>query len=106
METQRGVRQWFRLDNAAKLYPAISSVQWTSMFRLSFVMTGAVSPQRLEDAVNQVLPLLSRLSRPPSQGTVLVLPGGESATAFMLPRMWDILARRWAGERTAATFSG
>lgn len=56
METQRGVRQWFRLDNAAKLYPAISSVQWTSMFRLSFVMTEAVSPQRLEDAVNQVLP--------------------------------------------------
>lgn len=56
MEAQRGVRQWFRLDNAAKLYPAISSVQWTSMFRLSFVMKEEVSPQRLEEAVNQVLP--------------------------------------------------
>ena len=56
MEAQRGASRWFRLDNAAKLYPAISSVQWTSMFRLSFVMDETVTPQRLEEAVNQVLP--------------------------------------------------
>lgn len=56
MEAQRGVSRWFRLDNAAKLYPAIASVQWTSMFRLAFVMDEEVSPQRLEEAVNQVLP--------------------------------------------------
>ncbi len=56
MEAQRGASRWFRLDNAAKLYPAISSVQWTSMFRLSFVMDETVAPQRLEEAVNQVLP--------------------------------------------------
>lgn len=54
-ETQRAPRLWLRLDNAAKLYPAIASVQWTSMFRLSFVMREQVVPTVLEEAVNQTL---------------------------------------------------
>ena len=54
-ETQRAPRLWLRLDNAAKLYPAIASVQWTSMFRLSFVMKEQVVPTVLEEAVNQTL---------------------------------------------------
>lgn len=55
-KTQHGPRPWFRLDNAAKLYPAIASAQWTSMFRLSFVMKEPVCAEKLETAVNQVLP--------------------------------------------------
>lgn len=46
---------WFRLDNAAKLYPAIRTGRWQSMFRLSFDMTEDVDPQTLEKAVHQTL---------------------------------------------------
>ena len=51
-----GGDHWFRLDNAAKLYPAIENSKWSSLFRVSMVMGDQVDASRLELAVNQVLP--------------------------------------------------
>ena len=49
-------KRWFKLDNAAKLYPAISSFRWSSVFRISVELTEAVDPKRLQQAVDSVLP--------------------------------------------------
>ncbi|MBO5102597.1 MAG: hypothetical protein J6C13_00725, partial [Clostridia bacterium] len=34
----RNIREnWFKLDNAALIYPAIGSAQWNSVFRMSVI---------------------------------------------------------------------
>ena len=49
-------KRWFKLDNAAKLYPAVSTAQWSSTFRVSAELEETVDPARLQKAVNRVLP--------------------------------------------------
>ena len=49
-------KRWFKLDNAAKLYPAVSNDRWSSTFRVSAELTEEVDPERLQKAVNRVLP--------------------------------------------------
>ena len=48
-------KRWFKLDNAAKLYPAVSNAQWSSIFRVSVELNEAIDPDRLQKAVNHVL---------------------------------------------------
>ena len=47
---------WFKLDNAGKLYPAISTARWSSAFRISAELTEPVDPQRLQQAADRVMP--------------------------------------------------
>ncbi len=47
---------WYPLDNAGKIFPAVSKDSRSSVFRLSFYLNEIVDPKRLEDAVNDVLP--------------------------------------------------
>lgn len=47
---------WFKLDNAAKLYPAIANSRWMSVFRMTAELEENVDPQRLQQAANLVLP--------------------------------------------------
>ena len=49
-------KRWFKLDNAAKLYPAISSFRWSSVFRISVELTETIDPKRLQQAVDSILP--------------------------------------------------
>ena len=49
-------KRWFKLDNAGKLYPAVSSFRWSSAFRMSVELTEAVDPKRLQQAVDNILP--------------------------------------------------
>lgn len=49
-------KRWFRLDNAAKLYPAVSTSRWSSIFRVSAELTENVNPALLQEAVDHVLP--------------------------------------------------
>lgn len=44
---------WFKLDNAAKLYPAIANRSWMSMFRLTAELTEDVNPQVLQQALDE-----------------------------------------------------
>ena len=48
-------KRWFKLDNAAKLYPAVSNAQWSSTFRVSVELYETVDPDRLQKAVNHAL---------------------------------------------------
>jgi NRPS condensation-like uncharacterized protein len=43
--------KWYRLDNAAKLYPAIKSRKWTAVFRVSLTLTETVDREVLQQAL-------------------------------------------------------
>lgn len=47
---------WYHLDNAAKVFPAVSKNSRSSVFRLSFYLNEVVNNNILEAAVNEVLP--------------------------------------------------
>lgn len=47
---------WFRLDNAAKIYPALNRARNASVFRMSMRLTETVDPSRLQQALVRVLP--------------------------------------------------
>ena len=49
-------KRWFKLDNAAKLYPAISTDRWSSTFRVSAELNEPVDPDRLQQAADRVMP--------------------------------------------------
>lgn len=72
---------WFRLDNAALIFPAVRRRDWTNAFRVSATLNEPVQPEILQRAVDMLLPrfpsvyvclrkgmfwyYLQRLSRPP-----------------------------------------
>lgn len=47
---------WYPIDNAGKIFPAVSKHNRSSVFRLSFYIKDIVDPIILEKAVNEVLP--------------------------------------------------
>lgn len=49
-------KYWYKLDNAGKIFPAVSKDSRSNVFRLSFYLDDIVDPIILEDAVNKVLP--------------------------------------------------
>ena len=49
-------KQWYKLDNAGKLYPAIANARWSSVFRLSAELNEMVDPLLLQKAADRVLP--------------------------------------------------
>lgn len=48
-------KQWMKLDNAAKIYPAVKSRTWTALFRLSAELTDPIDPQLLCRALSSTL---------------------------------------------------
>lgn len=46
---------WYKLDNAAKIFPGQNSSTWSNIFRLSMVLTHKIAPVLLERAVEQTL---------------------------------------------------
>lgn len=48
-------KDWFRLDNAAKIYPAARNNRWNSVYRMSAVMREPVQPQLLQQALEEIL---------------------------------------------------
>lgn len=49
-------RQWFKLDNAGKLYPAVATSRWSSIFRVSCDLKAPVDAERLQRAADLTLP--------------------------------------------------
>ncbi|MBQ6655578.1 MAG: hypothetical protein IJM79_08685 [Erysipelotrichaceae bacterium] len=47
--------KWFKLDNAAKIYPPVLNGQWAAMFRLSADLTEDIDPAILKQAQERVL---------------------------------------------------
>lgn len=47
---------WYKLDNAAKLYPALKSAYRTNVFRVSVLLKEKVDPEILNEALKKVIP--------------------------------------------------
>ena len=79
MEVESGLRRkrWFKLDNAAKLYPAVSNDHWSSTFRVSADLYELIDPDRLQKAVNHVLKRFPSIQVP--------LPARDSMFGPLLP---------------------
>ena len=50
--SQERMLRWLRLDNAAKIYPAARSQNWSNIFRLSATLTEPVDPAVLQSALD------------------------------------------------------
>ncbi len=48
--------RWYRLDNAAKIYPAIQNRRHVSIFRVQAVLRHDIDPERLQRALDKTLP--------------------------------------------------
>ncbi|MDD4140656.1 MAG: hypothetical protein PHX81_10575, partial [Eubacteriales bacterium] len=49
-------KTWYRLDNAAKIYPAIMRTRHTTVFRLAALMREPVNPDQLQQALDMTMP--------------------------------------------------
>ncbi len=47
-------KNWYRLDNAAKIYPAVRTRSWSGNFRLSINLTEEIDPIILQQALNDL----------------------------------------------------
>ena len=45
-------KKWYKLDNAAKLYPAIKSKRWTAVYRVSIKLFRPVDKDLLQEALD------------------------------------------------------
>ncbi len=50
---------WFKLDNAAKLYPSVSSSRLTTLFRLSLTLNHSINVSILQKSIKTVISRLS-----------------------------------------------
>ncbi len=55
-------RRWMRLDNAAKIYPAARSKDWSCLFRLSVTLTERVDTAVLQAALDATVPRFPSLA--------------------------------------------
>ena len=47
---------WYRLDNAALIFPAVRRRDWTNAFRVSATLNEQVQPEKLQQAVDLLMP--------------------------------------------------
>lgn len=59
---------WFKLDNAAKIYPASHSRSWSNLFRLSATLYEEVDVKILEQAVKNTIPRFPSIAARLSEG--------------------------------------
>lgn len=48
-------KEWFKLDNAAKIYPAARNSRWNNVFRMSVVLKEEVKPDILQQALEDII---------------------------------------------------
>ncbi len=58
----RNDNKWYKLDNAAKIYPAISSPSKSSVFRVAVLLKSDVDPVILQEALSMTLPRFPTLA--------------------------------------------
>ena len=79
-------RYWFKLDNAGKIYPAVRSPNFASLFRATARLREPVDPQTLQQALLDVMPRFPIFQVPHPARRFLVLYGDQSPHAQGAPR--------------------
>ena len=59
---------WFRLDNAAKIYPASHNRYWSNLYRLSVTLKEEVDLKTLEQALKNTIPRFPSIAARLSMG--------------------------------------
>ena len=67
MKTSKQIN-WFKLDNAAKIYPASHSRYWSNLFRMSATLYEDVDLKVLEQAVKNTIPRFPSIAARLSEG--------------------------------------
>lgn len=49
-------REWYKLDNAAKIFPGQDTSSWSNVFRLSATLKEKIEPELLKKALEMVMP--------------------------------------------------
>lgn len=49
-------KEWFSLDNAAKVFPGQNTSTWSNVFRMTAVLNDKIDPEKLKTAVKYILP--------------------------------------------------
>ncbi len=53
-EKDKNLKNWYKLDNAAKIYPAVRNKKWSGNFRVSITLNEEVDPAILQQALNDM----------------------------------------------------
>ncbi len=53
-QSKKQSKKWYRLDNAAKIYPAVRTKKWSGNFRVSMTFKEPVDPDILQQALNDI----------------------------------------------------
>ncbi|NLP48868.1 MAG: hypothetical protein GX345_08020 [Clostridiales bacterium] len=54
-KTRERQGSWFKLDNAAKIFPGQNSGRWSNIFRVSLALKQKIDPSLLEKALDDVI---------------------------------------------------
>lgn len=68
---------WMKLDNSAKIYPAVTSRRWAAVFRVSVNLTVPVKPELLQQALEDTARRIPSFCCGSAQRIVLVLFGHQ-----------------------------
>ena len=49
------MKKWLKLDNAAKIFPSVSTKYRTNLYRITFSLTESVDPIILQEALNDTI---------------------------------------------------
>ena len=109
-------RPWVRLDNAAKIFPSVTSDRLTHLFRLSVRLDSPVKPELLKKALHGVLPRFPSFrfrlkagffwySLVEDSALPEVFPESMSPCLPFRKRVRGLFRVRWFGRRIAVEFS-
>ena len=87
-------KQWYRLDNAALIFPAIIRKNWNNMFRVAVTLTEPVDPELLSRAAEDLRPRFPTIYVKLKSGffwyyleTIATAPEAEQDYAYPLTHM-------------------
>ena len=56
LQESENLEEWYKLDNAGLIFPAIKQNSWNTVFRISAYLNEAVNCKLLEQAINDIMP--------------------------------------------------
>lgn len=87
------MNKWYRLDNAAKIFPSVTSDKRTNVFRLSVVLTEEVNPDILKEALNITITRFPSLKVRLKRGLFWYYLEENNAEAIVYPESSHICQR-------------
>ncbi|HEY8395152.1 MAG TPA: alcohol acetyltransferase [Bacilli bacterium] len=98
------MNKWYKLDNAAKIFPSVTSDKRTNVFRLSVVLTEEVNPELLKEALNLTIIRFPSLKVKMKKGLFWYYLEENNAEAVVYPESSHICQRLKGKENNGYLF--